>query len=77
MPPPTYMHRLIGVSHLNAPPLPPPAFVPQAILESAARGKELGPVTLNLSFCEPFWKLLLGIPLNLMDLQVGGGDPEP
>ena len=42
----------------------------QAILESAARSKELGTITLNLSFCEPFWKLLLGIPLNLMDLQL-------
>jgi len=45
-------------------------FLPQAILESAARSKELGTITLNLSFCEPFWKLLLGIPLNLMDLQL-------
>lgn len=44
-------------------------FMAKAILESAARGKELGPVTLNLPFCEPLWKLLLGIPLNLMDLQ--------
>ncbi|WIA29279.1 hypothetical protein OEZ86_011784 [Tetradesmus obliquus] len=41
----------------------------KALLETAARGKELGPVVLNLSFCEPFWKLLLGIPLGLMDLQ--------
>jgi hypothetical protein len=46
-------------------------FMAKAILESAARGKELGTVTLNLAFAEPFWKLLLGIPLNLMDLQVG------
>lgn len=42
----------------------------KAILESAARGKELGTITLNLNLCEPFWKLLLGIPLNLMDLQL-------
>lgn len=41
----------------------------KALLETAARGKELGPVVLNLAFCEPFWKLLLGIPLGLMDLQ--------
>lgn len=41
----------------------------KALLETAARGKELGPITLNLQFCEPFWKLLLGIPLSLMDLQ--------
>lgn len=41
----------------------------KALLETAARGKELGPVVLNLNFCEPFWKLLLGIPLGLMDLQ--------
>lgn len=33
-------------------------------------GKEVGPIVLNLPFCEPFWKLLLGIPLNLMDLQL-------
>lgn len=45
----------------------------KALLETAARGKELGPVVLNLNFCEPFWKLLLGIPLGLMDLQ--GLDP--
>lgn len=41
----------------------------KALLESAARAKELGPISLNLRFCEPFWKLLLGIPLSLMDLQ--------
>lgn len=41
----------------------------KALLETAARGKELGPVVLNLNYCEPFWKLLLGIPLGLMDLQ--------
>lgn len=45
-------------------------FMAKAILETAARGKELGPITLNLQFCEPLWKLLLGIPLNLMDLQL-------
>eukprot|EP00798_Chlamydomonas_sp_ICE-L_P005097 gene5097-34897_t len=45
-------------------------FMAKAILESAARGKELGSITLSLLFCEPFWKLLLGIPLNLMDLQL-------
>ena len=45
-------------------------FMAKAILESSARGRELGTITLNLSFCEPFWKLLLGIPLNLMDLQL-------
>ncbi len=32
--------------------------------------QELGPIVLNLPFCEPLWKLLLGIPLNLMDLQL-------
>jgi HECT-domain (ubiquitin-transferase) len=42
---------------------------PQALLESSARSKELGPITLNLNFCDPFWKLLLGQPLSLMDLQ--------
>eukprot|EP00955_Chlamydomonas_euryale_P054866 355968-Chlamydomonas_euryale.AAC.4 len=42
----------------------------KAILESAARARELGTITLNLNFAEPFWKLLLGIPLNLMDLQL-------
>jgi hypothetical protein len=41
----------------------------KAILESAARGKELGSITLNLPLCEPFWKLLLGAPLSLVDLQ--------
>jgi protein-L-isoaspartate O-methyltransferase len=45
------------------------AFMAKALLESAARAKELGPISLNLRFCEPFWKLLLGIPLSLMDLQ--------
>ncbi len=35
-------------------------FMAKAILESAARSKELGTITLNLNFCEPFWKLLLG-----------------
>lgn len=44
-------------------------FMAKAILESAARGKELGPITLNLPVCEPFWKLLLGNPLSLVDLQ--------
>ncbi|EFJ44240.1 hypothetical protein VOLCADRAFT_82866 [Volvox carteri f. nagariensis] len=44
-------------------------FMAKAILESAARGKELGPITLNLPLCEPFWKLLLGNPLSLVDLQ--------
>lgn len=42
----------------------------KALLETAARGKELGPICLNLTFAEPFWKLLLGIPLSLMDLQM-------
>ncbi|KAJ9531877.1 hypothetical protein QJQ45_022018 [Haematococcus lacustris] len=45
-------------------------FMAKAILESSARGKELGPITLNLPLCEPLWKLLLGCPLNLMDLQL-------
>jgi hypothetical protein len=45
------------------------AFMAKALLESSARAKELGPISLNLRFCEPFWKLLLGIPLSLMDLQ--------
>jgi hypothetical protein len=44
-------------------------FMGKALVETAARGKELGPIVLNLSFCEPFWKLLLGIPLTLQDLQ--------
>ncbi|KAG2432997.1 hypothetical protein HXX76_008725 [Chlamydomonas incerta] len=44
-------------------------FMAKAIVESAARGKELGPITLNLPLCEPFWKLLLGNPLSLVDLQ--------
>ena len=44
-------------------------FMAKALLESSARAKELGPISLNLRFCEPFWKLLLGIPLSLMDLQ--------
>eukprot|EP00983_Pelagomonas_calceolata_P124634 1161127-Pelagomonas_calceolata.AAC.18 len=42
----------------------------KAILESAARGRDLGAITLNLPFCEPLWKLLLGQPLHLVDLQV-------
>jgi hypothetical protein len=46
-------------------------FMAKAILESAARSRELGTITLaGLNLCEPFWKLLLGIPLNLMDLQL-------
>ncbi|KAI8465955.1 MAG: hypothetical protein J3K34DRAFT_371153 [Monoraphidium minutum] len=45
------------------------SFMAKALLESAARAKELGPISLNLRFCEPFWKLMLGIPLSLMDLQ--------
>jgi E3 ubiquitin-protein ligase HUWE1 len=44
-------------------------FMAKALLETAARTKELGPISLNLRFCEPFWKLLLGIPLSLVDLQ--------
>ncbi len=44
-------------------------FMAKALLETAARTKELGPISLNLRFCEPFWKLLLGIPLSMMDLQ--------
>jgi E3 ubiquitin-protein ligase HUWE1 len=44
------------------------SFMAKALLESSARAKELGPISLNLRFCEPFWKLLLGIPLSLMDL---------
>ncbi len=31
--------------------------------------QELGPITLNLALAEPFWKMLLGLPLSLMDLQ--------
>lgn len=42
-------------------------FMAKAILETAAR-KELGPIALCLNFCEPFWKLLLGAPLSLVDL---------
>jgi E3 ubiquitin-protein ligase HUWE1 len=45
------------------------SFMAKALLESAARAKELGPISLNLRFCEPFWKLMLGIPVSLMDLQ--------
>ncbi len=45
------------------------AVLGKAILESSARGKELGPITLNLPFVEPLWKLLLGHPLGLTDLQ--------
>lgn len=45
-------------------------FMAKALLETAARGKELGPITLNLQLCEPFWKLLLGIPLSLLDMQL-------
>jgi hypothetical protein len=41
----------------------------KALMESAAR-KDLGTVTLNLHFAEPLWKLVLGVPLTLMDLQV-------
>lgn len=44
-------------------------FMAKALIETAARGKELGSVMLNLCFSEPFWKLLLGQPLSLMDLQ--------
>jgi E3 ubiquitin-protein ligase HUWE1 len=45
------------------------SFMAKALMESAAR-KDLGTVTLNLQFAEPLWKLMLGVPLTLMDLQV-------
>lgn len=44
-------------------------FMAKAILESA---KELGPVSLNLPLAEPFWKLLLGLPLCLQASARGG-----
>lgn len=50
-------------------------FMAKALLESAARGKELGPIALNLPFAEPFWKLLLGVSLCLQASQTSAAAP--
>lgn len=62
--------RVFRALFTPAPPSLQGMFMAKAILESSARGRELGPITLNLPFCEALWKLLLGLPLNLMDLQL-------
>lgn len=41
----------------------------KALLETAARSASLGPISLNLRFAAPLWKLLLGEPLGLADLE--------